>query len=78
MYRPFAVMIPPEADQVTAVLPVPETIAENCCCAPVCRLAAVGETETWELGTGGGLDKVTVTTAEFELLGEAAASAVTV
>jgi hypothetical protein len=40
---PLDVMVPAEADHVTAVLVVPETVAENCCFWPVCRLAAVGE-----------------------------------
>ena len=43
---PFGEIVPPDADQVTAVLLVPETTAENCCCAPVSKLAAVGEIET--------------------------------
>ena len=64
VYMPLATILPLDADQVTAVLLVPETEAENCCCAPVCKLAAVGETETWMLLTGGGADADTVTTAD--------------
>ena len=62
-------MVPAEADQTTAVLVVPETVAENCCFAPVCRLIAVGETEMPTFVAGGGvvLGKVTVTTAESDV-----------
>ena len=34
-YRPVLVTVPPDADQVTAVLVVPDTDAPNCCCAPL-------------------------------------------
>jgi hypothetical protein len=37
--------VPPDADQVTAVLLVPEILAANCSCPPVERLAVFGETE---------------------------------
>lgn len=65
----MVVMVPAEADQITAVLVVPDTVAENCCFAPVCRLIAVGKTEmpTFVAGGGGGFGKVTVTTAESEV-----------
>jgi hypothetical protein len=85
VYMPLAAILPLDADQVTAVLLVHETEAENCCCAPVCKLAAVGEIETWILlVTGGGAGAVTVTAAdpgvtaaEIRLLREGAALAVT-
>ena len=68
MYWPLAEIVPPEADQVTAVLLEPETAAVNCCCPPVRRLAAVGVTETWVVPVtgGGGFGSVTVTSAESE------------
>jgi hypothetical protein len=43
VYIPLALMLPPLAFQVTAVLLVPLTEAVNCLLAPVCRLALVGE-----------------------------------
>ena len=41
--NPVPVMAPPVADQVTAVLVVPVTAAVNCCVAPDCSVAEVGE-----------------------------------
>jgi hypothetical protein len=38
--------VPPVAVQLTAVLPVPVTVAENCCVAPVVNDADVGEIVT--------------------------------
>ena len=41
--------LPPDApstSQVTDVLLVPDTEAENCCALPSCRLVLVGVTET--------------------------------
>jgi hypothetical protein len=82
---PVAVMVPLEADQVTAVFVVPETVPENCCCCPLCKLAAVGETVT-AIVLGGGVEfgTVTVTTAvsdattvELDLRREVEAVAVT-
>jgi hypothetical protein len=62
---PLAAILPPDAEQVTVELVVPETEDENCCWAPVSKLAAVGDPETWILPvTGGGADAVTVTTAD--------------
>jgi hypothetical protein len=54
VYRPAFVMVPqetatqptPETVQFTAVLAVPTTVAENCCCPPTAMLAALGETAT--------------------------------
>ena len=40
--------------QVTAVLPVPVTVAENCCVAPDATVALLGETDTATVGGGGG------------------------
>lgn len=42
---PVLEMLPALADQVTPVLLVPWTLAENCCVAPDATLALVGETE---------------------------------
>ena len=64
MYVPLEEIVPLDADQVTEVLLVPDTKAENCCCDPVCKLEALGDTETWILLTGGGADAVTVTIAD--------------
>lgn len=52
--RPEVEIVPPVADQVTPVLEVPVTVAENCCVVPVCTLAEVGLTitETAELSGG--------------------------
>lgn len=54
MYRPAVVMVPtvvlplmnPSTDQVTAVLVVLSTVAENCWVAPDARVAELGETAT--------------------------------
>src|SRR6266849_2311301 len=54
LYRPFVSTVPrellppatPLTDQVTAVLLVPETIAENCCDAPSRTCAVAGDTFT--------------------------------
>jgi hypothetical protein len=62
--------VPPVADQVTAVLLLPVTVAVNCCVAPVMSAAVVGamETET----------TVTVTVAAADLVVSATLVAVTV
>jgi hypothetical protein len=65
--------LPPVEDQVTAVLLVPLTLALKSCCAPVCKLAEVGETLT-ETMTGA----VTETVAEADLVESATLVAVTV
>ena len=44
--RPLVEIVPAEADQVTAVLLVPETVAENCCCPPDASGADEGEIRT--------------------------------
>ena len=46
VYKPLLVTVPPKAAQVTAVLVDPDSEAVNCFCAPVDRLAVVGEIET--------------------------------
>ena len=63
--------LPAVADQVTAVLLVPVTVAENCCVPPVGSEADVGDTE---ITTGA----ATVTVAEADLVVSAALVAVTV
>ena len=71
-YRPLLVTVPPDADQVTPVLVVPDTDTANCCCAPLGRFTVPGETE---IDTCAGC--VTVTTAESDLLASAVLVAVT-
>ena len=63
--------LPAVADQVTAVLLVPVTVAENCSVLPVRSDADVGESE---IATGA----ATVTVAEADLVLSAALVAVTV
>jgi hypothetical protein len=63
---------PPDADQVTAVLLVPDTLAVNCSCPPVDRLTVLGEIE---IDTGVICDTVTI--AEADLVESAALVAVT-
>ena len=63
--------LPAATDQVTAVLLVPVTVAENCCVPPVRSEADVGDTE---IATGA----ATVTVAEADLVVSAALVAVTV
>ena len=54
VYRPPAEIVPtvdvpprfPLTSQFTELLLVPETVAENCCTVPSCRLVLVGVTET--------------------------------
>ena len=46
-------MLPAVADQVTAVLLLPLTLAENCWLFPVCIEAAVGEIATLTLAKEG-------------------------
>jgi hypothetical protein len=66
-------MVPPVADQVTAVLELPVTVAVNCCVPPVNSEADVGLIVT--ATTGGG---VTVTVAVANLLESATLVARTV
>jgi hypothetical protein len=63
VYKPDAVIVPPVADQVTAVLLEPVTVAVNCCVFPVWIEDEDGliETET----DGGGAVTVTVAVADF-------------
>jgi len=46
VYRPDVEIVPPEADQLTAVLLVPVTVAVNCCVVPVCSAGELGIIET--------------------------------
>src|SRR5215813_3637858 len=54
VYRPPAEIVPtvdvppkfPLTSQFIELLLVPETVAENCCALPSCRLVLVGVTET--------------------------------
>jgi hypothetical protein len=70
--RPDVEMEPPLADQVTAVLLEPVTVAVNCCVPPVASEAEPGLTET---ATAWGA--VTVTVAEADWVGSATLVAVT-
>ena len=54
----------PVADQVTAVLLEPVTVAVNCCVAPVSSAAETGEMDT---ATTGGVVTVTVAEADWVL-----------
>ncbi len=56
-------MVPPVADQVTAVFVVPVTVAVNCCVALVSSEADAGLIET--ATTGGGAVTVTVAVANL-------------
>ena len=58
-------IVPPVADQVTAVLLVPVTVAVNCWVAPAKSEADVGLTLT--ATTGGGAVTVTVAVADLLL-----------
>ena len=46
VYMPEEEMVPEFADQVTVVLLVPVTLAENCCVPPTCTVALEGFTAT--------------------------------
>jgi hypothetical protein len=63
VYRPAVEIVPPVADQVTAVLPVPVTVAVNCCVPPVRSEAEVGLMLT--ATTGGGAVTVIVAVADL-------------
>ena len=71
MYSPVVEIVPALAFQVTPVLLVPVTVAENCCVPLVWSEADVGDIET---ATGA----ATVTLAEADLVVSAALVAVTV
>lgn len=74
VYRPVFEIVPPLADHVTELLPVPVTVAENCCVPPGATEASVGVIET-PMGTGA---EVTVTVALADCVASAALVAVTV
>ena len=67
-------IVPPLADHVTELFPVPVTVTENCCVLPAARDTTVGVIET-PTGTG---DEVTLTVAVADSLASAALVAVTV
>jgi len=67
-------IVPPDADHVTDVLTVPETVAENCCVLPAISETRVG---VMEIPIGGGV-VVTVTVALDDLVESAMLVAVTV
>jgi hypothetical protein len=71
VYRPEIEIVPAVADQVTAVLLLPVTVAVNCCVALVMSAADVGLIDT---ATGA----VTVTVADADLVVSATLFAVTV
>ena len=73
VYKPEEETLPPVADQVTAVLVDPLTVALNCAVPPVVTEAVVGATLT--LTTTGA---VTVTVALADLVESAALVAFTV
>jgi hypothetical protein len=72
VYKPAALTVPPVADQVTAVLALPVTVAVNCCVAFVRIEAVVGLIATATTGAA-----VTVTVALADLVGSATLVAVT-
>jgi len=72
VYRPFVVIVPPVADQVTAVLELPLTAAVNCCDPPV-----ESDAEPGEIVTATVVVAVTLTAAEADLLVSAMLVAVT-
>lgn len=71
---PPALMLPPEADQMTEVFVVPLTDAVNCCCLPLSIVRLPGVTVT-DISPG---EPSTVTRAESDLVGSAMLVAVTV
>jgi hypothetical protein len=62
VYRPVEEIVAPVAVHVTAVFALPVTVAVNCCVAPVCSVALVGETVT---ETAGAVWTVTLADALF-------------
>jgi hypothetical protein len=72
VYKPAELMVPPVADQVTALFVAPVTVAVNCCILPVESEAEVGDIDTDNVGA------LTVTVAEADLVVSAALVAVTV
>ena len=66
-------IVPPLADQVTAMFVLPVTVAVNCCVPPVCTDAEIGLMLT---ATGGG-GAVTVTVADADFVVSATLVALT-
>ena len=73
VYRPLEETLPAVADQFTAVLLLPPTVAVNCCVLPVRREDEVGEIVIDTTGAA-----LTVTVAEADLVLSAALVAFTV
>jgi hypothetical protein len=71
VYMPLEETLPPVADQVSAVLLLPVTVAVNCWVPPVFIVADVGEMVTATTGA------LTVTVAEADLVESATLVAVT-
>jgi len=69
VYRPLVDIVPPVADQVTAVLLLPVTVAVNCCVPPAGRDAEPGAMDT--------ATALTVTVADADLVESATLVAVT-
>ena len=72
VYRPPAEIVPPVADQLTAVLELPLTVAVNCCDPPV-----VSDAEAGEIATETVAGAATLTAAAADLLVSAMLVAVT-
>ncbi len=72
MYRPLEDTVPAVADQVTAVLLLPLTLAVNCWVPPLNIEAEIGEMVTATTGA------LTVTVAKADFVGSAALVAFTV
>jgi hypothetical protein len=63
-YIPLPEIVPPLADQVTAVLLVPLTMAVNCCVSPVCSEAEEGLRLTETTGGGASCEAVDAVTPQ--------------
>ncbi len=61
VYSPELEIVPPVADHVTALLPLPLIVAENCCVAPDARLTNDGAIATDTTGA----ETVTVAVADL-------------
>jgi hypothetical protein len=75
VYRPEVEMVPPVADQVTAVFVEPLTLAVNCLVPPVAKEAEIGLMATEITDEE---EDVTVTVAEADFVVSAELFAVTV
>jgi hypothetical protein len=61
VYEPDEEIVPPVAVQITDVLLVPVTVAENCCVDPVWRVIVVGEIESATVAISGAVELAAVT-----------------